>query len=155
MRQADTVESAVRAFVEAAQSQQPLMKSEQAALWPDERRQPVQLPLPAAVSEAFDKHETMREVAEELGGTVGAVRQWMVDYPDLGKRWLIRVKEERMRRAVQRIEECMCQAPGITRTQLLNACNTEFNWLGRNAAATARALLNRVPTDAGPQRSLF
>ena len=153
--QADTVEAAVRAFVEASQSQQPLTKSEQAALWPDDGRQPLQLPLPASVSEAFNKHETMREVAEELGGTVGAVRQWMVDYPDLGNSWLIRIKEERMRRAVQRIEECMCQTPGITRTQLLNASNSEFNWLGRNAPAAARALLSRVPTDAGPQRSLF
>lgn len=153
--QAEAAESAVRAFVEAAQCQQPLAQSEQAALWPEGAGQPVQLPLPAAVAAAFDKHETMREVAKELGATFGGVQQWLADYPDLAKSWLLRVRDDRMRRAVRRIEECMRETPEITRTQLWNACNTEFNWLGRNAAATARALLDRVPTDAGPQRSLF
>lgn len=153
--QADTTDSAVRAFVDAAQNQQPLTEADQAALWPDYGHQPAQLPLPADVSAAFAKHATLRDVAEELGGSIGAVRQWLADYPELAASWLARVREERMQRAVQRIEECMRQTPTLARTQLLNVCNTEFNWLGRNAPATMRALLDRVPTDRGPQRDLF
>ncbi|MEN9417300.1 MAG: hypothetical protein RI988_920 [Pseudomonadota bacterium] len=35
----------------------------------------------------------------------------------------------------------MREQPDLGRTQLLDVCNTEFNWLSRHVPATARALL--------------
>lgn len=153
--QAATVDAAVRAFTEAAQNDQLLSEADQKALWPDLRPEPKRLPIPDSVATAFGKHCTLRDVALELGSNAGAVRQWLADYPALEARWLAQVREQRLKQAVGRIEACMRQDASINRTRLLKACNTDFNWLGRNAPATVRALLDRVPTDRGPQRDLF
>ena len=107
------------------------------------------------MAQAFARHATLRDVARALGATVGAARKWLADYPDLTVAWPNRLREERLHRAVTGIELRMREQPDLGRTQLLDVCNTEFNWLSRHAPATARALLDRVPTDRGPQRELF
>lgn len=153
--QLDTAEAAVQAFSEAARNQRPFTPVDQTALWGEEEREPLRLPLPRRVEEAFDTHATMREVAQALGTNLGSVRQWLADYPALAQGWLTRVRADRLHRAVLGIESRMREQPHLGRTQLLKACSSEFNWLSRHAPATARALLDRVPTDRGSQRELF
>jgi hypothetical protein len=149
------VDSAVQAFVDAAGSRRPLTPADQRTLWAADEMRPQRLPLPECVAQAFARHATLRDVARALGATVGAARKWLADYPDLTVAWPNRLREERLHRAVTGIELQMREQPDLGRTQLLDVCNTEFNWLSRHAPATARALLDRVPTDRGPQRELF
>lgn len=153
--QTDSTTGAVQAFIEAASSARPLSGEDQQALWPDMGEAEMTLPLPDEVAAAFGNHVTLRAVANTLGCNLGTVRQWLVDYPLLANQWLAQVHARRMADAVRRIEHCMNQMPSTNRTQLLNACNTDFNWLNRHAPAVVRRLLDRVPTDRGPQRDLF
>jgi hypothetical protein len=153
--QTDSTAGAVQAFIEAASSARPLSGEDQQELWPDMGEAEMTLPLPDEVAAAFGNHVTLRAVANALGCNLGAVRQWLVDYPLLANQWLAQVHARRMADAVRRIEHCMNQMPSTNRTQLLNACNTDFNWLSRHAPAVVRRLLERVPTDRGPQRDLF
>jgi hypothetical protein len=153
--QSEPTDIAVHSFVEAAQNTLPLCAADQPALWSEVVCESPRLSLPENVAQAFAHHDTLREVARELGVNIGGVQQWLADYPELATSWLSRVKYDRLKQAVSNIEDCMRREPTIARTQLLKACNTDFNWLSRNAPATVRSLLNRVPTDRGPQRVLF
>ena len=153
--QSETPEAATQAFIAASQNKLMLCDDAQAELWQTQSSGEARHLLPASVQSAFDHHVTMRAVADELGVTIGAVRQWLADYPELADSWLKRVRQEQLQRAVTVIERCLKDQPTLTRSQILRVCHTEFSWLSRHASAVKRSLLDRLPTDRGPQRELF
>jgi hypothetical protein len=148
-------EVATQAFIDASENKLMLPIDAQETFWQGEPSGAVRFSLPASVQAAFDKHTTMRAVADEMVVTIGAVRQWLTDYPEVAASWLARVRQEQLRRAVTTIENCLKEQPTITRSQILRVCHTEFSWLSSNASAVKRSLLDRVPSDRGPQGELF
>lgn len=105
--QSESPEAATQAFIAASQNNLVLSDDAQAELWQIQSSGEVRHLLPRSVQAAFDQHATLRAVADELGATIGVVRQWLADYPELADSWLKRVKQEQLQRAVTVIERCL------------------------------------------------
>lgn len=153
--QSEELDVAVRAFRDAANGMAPIEEHHQHVLWLDETVQPPGLRLPFEVEDAFERSQTMREVAQHLGCNVGTVKQWLADYPALADRWLARLRRDRASLAVSRIRDAMKREPGMSRSEMLKACNTDVNWLSRNAPRSLRSLIDQLPVRRGPQGALF
>ena len=145
----------MRAFVAAATNFDSCPLGRQRRLWSESAGENLASDLPAEVEVAFLRASTMREAATELNSNLGAVRQWLSDFPDFAQQWLAHVREQRFSKAKAHVEKLIAAKPTITRAELIKECHTDVEWLARQAPASLRSLLNRLPAKRGPQGELF
>lgn len=153
--QSETVEAAVQAFLDAAGGKVFTGDVQQMPLWLEKSNQAVGPGIPAEVEEAFYACQSMQAVARRLGVNIGAIKQWLADYPEFSEAWLRHLRQERLHLAVSRVHEAMKLNPAMSRSEMLKLCSTDVIWLNRNSPASLRSLLNQLPNKCGPQIELF
>lgn len=110
---------------------------------------------PSQVVDAFERSNTLEQVASLLGVSRYAAKAWLAQDPLLAHDWADRIRSERLDHACDRLHLALDTDPTMSRAKMLATFRAEVEYLRAHTPKRLRCILDRIPARTHVQGQLF